>query len=137
MPYNNNCLCDDATKCIDCLTTMVKNIIFDDIQYKQDGEVDEEWYENELDRVRHALTDETICRVCEHEEGVRNKIASYLIGKYGIHNALEAYETEYGQIPALNNEVDICLTLLYNIIDKNMPLSFEDFKEYCKYSPME
>lgn len=120
-----NCEIED---CMFCLGMQVENSIFYEIQQMQEGEMDEEWYEGQLDVFRNQeleniiydMTDET----CEH-----------IIFTYGIHKALEAYKDVHGCIEMGN--VNFCKTLLYTIVDENLCVKFSDYQGWCKNHPVE
>ena len=113
-----------ATKCVDCLVRAVERNIFENIQDEQEGEMDEEWFDEQLDRCRHYELDDLITAFCDCE-------AEDLINTYGIHRAIKEYNDEYGTLEA-NDEINICKTLLYCIVAREMEINYENYKEWCE-----
>jgi len=126
MPCNFDC---DWADCSWCLTTAIEDEIFGFIQSEQKGEINEEWYENKLDLIRHEEVDDFINRLC-------TKRCEEIVFEYGIHKSLKLYKDNFGEIP-INDDIDVCKTLAYVVIDDMLSLQYENYKNWCDLYPLE
>ena len=126
MPCNSQC---DPRDCLFCLGMAIENSIFAIIRDEQEGEIDVLWYENQLDKWRHQEIDEFITELSAER-------CERIVYEFGIHKALKNYKDNFGEIP-INDDIDVCKTLTYNIVDDALCVMYHNYKDYCKVYPLE
>ena len=119
----------EPRNCLFCLGTAIENEIFAIIQSEQEGEIDEEWYENKLDKFRHNEVDTFITEM-------DTKRCERLVYEFGIYKALKHYNKNFGEI-CINDHINVCKTLVYVIVDDALCVTYIDYQNWCESHPLD
>jgi hypothetical protein len=113
--------------CITILTIDIETTVFRQLRdFKVRNEREYNHYKDELD---HQDIDDCINRLSNYE-------CENYIHKYGIHDAIKQYIDDFGNLP-INDDVNICKTLLYCIVENHLEITYNDYLEWCERNPEE
>jgi hypothetical protein len=126
MTYPSNMYCkNECDECAGCIGKRIQDRIFSECHGYQADAPTEEWFNDILDRVMQPEMDHFITSKINDEE------SEAFVAKYGISKAIKEYKEEFGEIP-IRADLNVCKTLLYNIIEMNyLSLSYDSYKAYC------
>ena len=107
--------CDDI--CINCSVKEVTHRIYSNIKDYEEGEVTDEWVEENFDKFKHERIDSFVCEL-------KQDPCERILYNYGIDKAIRDYDDTYGEIHIEN----FSRKIVYNLIDINLELSVENYK---------
>lgn len=115
--------------CLVCFIKSFEEDFFRLIQSETLGEseeINEEWYDERVDRLFHQELDDEVNRFPFHEQ---------LISAFGIHKALMVYYDQFGRVD-IDPNVNFCKTLLYMIARDKVVITYQAFNEWEEKNPL-
>ena len=114
----------ETKDCFYCLQQDITGEIFRTIESEQEGEVDSVWYQKKLDEYRYQELGDYFGNMDDEE-------CEKHIYEYGFHKAFTYYTERYGKLEVCDG-VNVCKTLLYAIVDDELYVSYDDYKDWCE-----